>query len=190
MKQVLLGLVIGCVAFVPLSCGEHTHEVERYRLKDPSEPETKIGPFRLRAVISGEVSNPGLVNPADVAVDSQGQTTGPYTLHVVTSYYGQTQDVCKLHEVTIQIGEEPVMVLHSENDPVIEVAYEPWLAHAISGSHLVPLGDQLPFQTQKDVVVKVKYQPPGSPDVHNFRAVFVGVKSTTVTSKLDTLLGS
>jgi len=113
----------------------------------------------------------------------------------VTAYYGQTQDVCKLHEITIQIGSQPVIVLHAQTDPVIDVAYEPWLPHAISGSHLVPLGKQLPFQTQEDVVVTVKYQPPppdppASPDIRTLRAVFVGVKSKDASSKLDTLLRS
>ncbi len=193
MKRMLSGLTIGCVvsaAFGFGGCGEHTHEVERYRLKDPSAAETKIGPFRLRAVISGEVSTPGLDNPADVLVDSHGQLTGPYTLHVVTSYYGQTQGVCKLHEVTMRIGDQPVVVLHAETDPVIDVAYQPWLPHAVSGSVVVPLGDRLPFQTRDDVVVTVKYQPPERPDIHDFRAVFVGDRSKTVTSKLDTLLRS
>lgn len=172
-----------------MACGEHTHEVEDY-VHMPGQPPhalcAELGPFRLRTAISGLniTSRPA----STVLTDSRGRLVGPYTLHVVTSYYGEPQDVCSLLEVTMQIGRRPRVVLHSMNDVEVDVTFEPWLDHAVSGSHRIPLGDRLPFQEDDEVQFTVVFRPPGSDQVHRLRTSYVGRRRRTTTSKLETLL--
>ncbi|MEM9380577.1 MAG: hypothetical protein AAGB93_11560 [Planctomycetota bacterium] len=181
-------LLVGIAACV-IACGEHTHEVEDYVHKPGQPPhalQTELGPFRLRTAISG--SNTTSRPASTVMTDSQGRLAGPYTLHVITSYYGETRDVCSVLEVSMQIGRRPPVVLHSINDGEVDVTFEPWLDHAVSGSHRIPLGDRLPFQEDDEVHFTVAFRPPGTDQVHRLRTSYVGRKRRTTTSKLETLV--
>ncbi|MEO1082080.1 MAG: hypothetical protein AAFY29_21155 [Pseudomonadota bacterium] len=190
MKRVPLWLVATLLLGGLSGCGRHTHEIEKYVLlsADQTEPAPSVAvePFRIRAVISGEVTQTRAAG--SVFTDSRGSLSGPYTLHVMTSYYGQTEEVCELHEITMRIGRRPKLTLHSRDELPLRIAFEPWLEHALSGRHDVALGDRLPFQESDEVAVAVTFQAPGSEQLQTLHAVFVGQKSEVTRSKLEAIV--
>lgn len=189
MKGLRARVLAVCLVAGALGCGEHTHEVQDYVL-EPGQPlgahAATVGPFRIRTAISGRSSRSA--ESTTVFTDSQGSLGGPYSLHLVGSYYGQTREAWRLSEVTMQIGSEPPVLLHSREQPAVEVPFEPWLEHAISGSHVIPLGDRLPFQTDHGVTFSVTFQAPGSDEPRALSTTFVGRARSSKTSKLDSLM--
>ncbi|MEM1188234.1 MAG: hypothetical protein AAGI72_06895 [Pseudomonadota bacterium] len=190
MKRVPSWLVVTLLLGGLAGCGRHTHEIEKYVLlsADQTTPPSgdEVEPFRIRAVISGEVTQ---TRAADsVFRDSSGSLAGPYTLYVMTSYYGQTKEVCELHEITMRIGHRPKLTLHSRDELPLRIAFEPWLEHALSGRHDVVLGDRLPFQESDEVAVAVTFQAPGSDQLQTLHSVFVGQRSEVTRLKLEAIV--
>ena len=115
-------------------------------------------------------------------------TEPPYTLHVSTAYYGDTQDPVEIREIMIRRGDQPPIVVLSEDEAPVEVAFEPWLDHAESANARFALGDALPFVEGQRVTVDVVFVPPEHDSPRSIRTVFRGETQVNEISTLELML--
>lgn len=171
------------------ACGESTMHSESYQrlIDDPRSSFSRtIDQFRIHVLINDTYEQ--IVDCDSLFCDSSGRRGPPYTLVISTSFYGETVDTVAIHEVTLQIGPDAPIMLHSADDEPIGRSFEPWLDHAVKANYRIPLDEQLSFVAGEEVTVTVRFQPPESTETQTITTVFQGKKKSVSTSKLMTLL--
>ncbi len=178
-----LQLSILTIAFIAMcGCGEHTYYGELYK-KHSISGTSKVDEFRIRIII--HESHPGWDKGMwfFLLSNTNEKHGAPYELIIASTFYGQTNDTVKIHEVKLKIGSQSEIILHSEIDDNMQITYKPWMENAVSGNIKLPLHDKLPFLDGQKVTVTVKYQPPNSSQIYEVETVYVGkVKKRTYTS--------
>ena len=171
-------------------CGVSTQHTERY-LRDVGNPESsfekKIDRFHIQLLLNGTYEK-SPESRDSVFFDSVGFVRAPHTLHVSTAFYGSTEDTAEIHKITMQVDDQAPIVLHGSDEAPIQLAFEPWLDHAVAVSHELPLGDRLPFTDGQYVAIDVEFMPPESTESHSIRTVFRAEFRTRETSKLEMIL--
>ena len=88
----------------------------------------------------------------------------------------------------MQIDDQAPIVLRGRDQTAIQLAFEPWLDHAVAANFELPLGDRLPFVDGQRVTVEVEFVPPESAESHAIRTVFRAEFRTRRASKLEMIL--
>ncbi len=171
-------------------CGVSTQHTERY-LRDVGNPESsfqkEIDRFRIQLLLQGtREETPG--SRDSVFFDSVAYVRAPHTLHVSTAFYGTTDDTAEIRSITMQVDDQAPIVLRGRDQTAIQLAFEPWLDHAVAANFELPLGDRLPFVDGQHVVVEVEFVPPESAESHVIRTVFRAESRTRRASKLEMIL--
>lgn len=176
--------------FGTTGCGVSTQHTERY-LRDVGNPESsfekKIDRFHIQLLLNGTYEK-SPESRDSVFFDSVGFVRAPHTLHVSTAFYGTTEDNAEIHNITMQVDDQAPIVLHGSDKAPIQLAFGPWLDHAVAVSYELPLGDRLPFADGQYVAIEVEFIPPESTELHSIRTVFRAEFRTRETSKLEMIL--
>lgn len=171
-------------------CGVSTQHTERY-LRDVGNPDSsfskEVDRFRIQLLLQG-TRHKTPESRDSVFFDSVAYVRAPHTLYVSTAYYGTTEDTAEIHGITMQVDEQAPIVLHGRDETPIELAFGPWLDHAVSASFQLPLGEKLPFVDGQQVTVEVTFVPPESTKTHSIRTVFRAEYRSRKTSKLEMLV--
>lgn len=171
-------------------CGVSTQHTERY-LRDTGNPESsfekKIDRFYIQLLLNG-TREESSESRDSVFFDSVAFVRAPHTLHISTAFYGTTREAVEIHGITMQVDDEAPIVLRGRDETPIQLAFDPWLAHAVSATHELPLGDRLPFVDGQQVGIEVEFVPPESTELHSIRTVFRAAFRTRKTSKLEMIL--
>lgn len=172
MRHFLTSLVL-TTALLCSGCGKHTHQAQQYTRDlnaQDSTFEKKDGPFLIFLLLRG-TQRTATDGPM---VGTSRFTEPPYTLHVSTAYYGDTQDAVEIRQITMRIGDGPRIVVLGEDEPPVAVSFAPWLDHAESANAHFALGDTLPFVEGERVTVDVVFVPPEASEADTLRTVFRG----------------
>ena len=171
-------------------CGVSTQHTERY-LRDVGNPESsfekKIDRFHIKLLLNG-TREESPESRDSVFFDSVAFVRAPHTLFVSTAFYGTTEDTVEIHNVTMQVDDQTPIVLHESGETPVQLVFEPWLDHAVSATHELPLGDRLPFVDGQHVSFTVEFVPPESTESHSIRTVFRAEFRTREVSKLEMIL--
>ena len=171
-------------------CGDSIQHMERY-VRDVGNPGSsfaeEIGRFHIQLLLRGtREETPD--SRDSVFFDSVAFVRAPYTLHVSTTFYGTTEDTAEIRSITMQVnGQVPVM-LHGNDAAPIQLAFVPWLEHAVAANLEVPLGERLTFVDGQNVTIDVEFAPPESTESYSIRTVFRAESRTRETSKLEQIL--
>ena len=186
MRCLLSGLIL-VTAVVCSGCGKHRHDLQVYT-RDLDAPDSsfskKVGPLLIYLIVQGtrRVTNDGGL------FDTSRVTEPPYTLHIGSLYYGETVDTAEIRKVTMQVGDQPPIVLLREDEPTVLLAFEPALDHAMSAGTKFALADALPFIEGERVTIDVEFVPPESTETHSIRTVFRGRTRVNEISTLEIVL--
>ncbi len=115
MKCLILSILT--VTFIAMcGCSKHTYYGELYKQHSKSSGISKIDKFRIRLIIneSHPEWNKGILS--FLLTDTTEKHGYPYTLRIVSNFYGQTNDTVKIREVKFKIGSQQEIVLLSESD--------------------------------------------------------------------------
>lgn len=171
-------------------CGVSTQHSERY-LRDLDNPESsfakEIDRFHIQLLLHG-TREESPESRDSVFFDSVAFVRAPHTLHVSTAFYGTTEDTAEIHSITMQVDDQAPIVLHGDNETPIQLAFVPWLDHAVSANYELPLGDKLPFVDGQHVTVDVEFVAPESTELHAIRTVFRAELRTRKISKFEMIL--
>lgn len=184
-KLLLLTLSL-ILLFLFRNCGTMTQYAEHYESGDNL---VDVGPVTTRLMINSEQQISRLV----LELLFTGKTThgAPYILSVASHYQGLPPGPLLVKEILLYTGVNPqAITVHSQDETPLQLHYRPWLDETRNGSVRIPLGDTLGFSEDYPVTVTLRYQIPGSSEVHTLSSTFVGMVSERTYTFLDVIMSA